>query len=148
MVFGKHSKCRILSSKNRITSAGKTGLTNLVASAVVYENGTAQVTRQVSTVINGILIDSIEDCVHVCTALSVASIRKLLGRVDRDDHDGCQNGDDTDHEKEFNEGEPFPCSKSRETHKKEGEKMKEGQKAVLQIGSQYNNISARYFFLS
>lgn len=61
--------------------------------------------RQVAGVVDGVLVDGVEQGVHVRRSLRVAGAAELLGRVDGHDHDGRKDGDDTDDEQELDEGE-------------------------------------------
>src|SRR5665213_3436411 len=72
---------------------------------------------QAAIVIDRVLIHRIKDGVHVGPALRVASVAELLRGVDGHDDDRCQDGNDADHEEEFNEREPSSGTKRKGTHK-------------------------------
>ena len=71
-------------------------------------------------IVDRVLVDGIDDRVHVRTALGVAGVTKLLGGVDGDDNDRSQDRDDTDHEQKLDEGES--SLQRGEGHKRVGRK--------------------------
>ncbi len=74
--------------------------------------------RDISVVVERVLVHGVENGFDVGPALSVACITELLRRVDGDDNDCCENRDDTDNEEELDEREA--SLESGEGHGEEG----------------------------
>lgn len=67
-----------------------------------------------SAIIDRVLMNSIENGVHVAPSLCVVRRGDVAWWVDRQDHDGCQDGNNRDDEKNFNKREAFfECAKHR-----------------------------------
>ena len=63
---------------------------------------------KIATVINGVLPDGIENGIHTIPSLRIARIPELFRRVDGDDDDCGEDGNNTDHEQELDESEALP----------------------------------------
>ena len=97
-------------------TVGRVAVTDLVDRA---DSCTREVAWERTVVVDGVLIYRVQDRVHVCSALCIACGTELLGRVDSHDNDGCQDGNDTDDEQKFDEGETLPLRRSLDgCHKK------------------------------
>lgn len=101
--------CRTSSSSALVPSTStfewavrRVAVTDLVE---VCRKHSTKVPWQRAVVIDGILVNSIDDRVHVSTALSVTCLSQLTRWVDSDDNDRSENRDNTDNEQKLDEGE-------------------------------------------
>jgi hypothetical protein len=91
--------------------------------------------RNVSVVIQSVLIHRVQQSVHVAAALRVASVGQLLGRVNGNDNDGGQNGNDTDDEEQLDERKTSASGTSGHGASREGRAREQSRKHAWQCNT-------------